>query len=174
MSTVALLRAASCTKFSMNALLQPTSAVFLLSNQPKATAASNSGETFWTKNAKLQRPVSPWMIYKPQITSMLSITHRGTGLGLGVLLYGWGINALFSSNTNWAQTLTYLHEVVPSSAIVTLKVLVAGSVVYHTVNGMRHLAWDMGYGFTLRELYTSGYAVLAITLLATIATIYSL
>jgi len=139
-------------------LLRPLPAAVLSGR----SSTSSTHDNYFVKNEKLGRPVSPWMIYRPQLTSMLSITHRGTGLGLGVLLYAWGLNSLITSN-NWAGTLETLSATVPSSLVYTLKVLVATSVGYHTFNGLRHLAWDVGYGFTLRELYTSGYVVLAIT-----------
>ena len=41
---------------------------------------------------------------------------------------------------------------------------------YHLCNGIRHLAWDAGYGFELRSAYRSGYAVLAMTALLTVLT----
>jgi succinate dehydrogenase / fumarate reductase cytochrome b subunit len=41
---------------------------------------------------------------------------------------------------------------------------------YHLCNGIRHLAWDAGYGFELRQAYRSGYSVLAATVLLTALT----
>lgn len=50
------------------------------------------GESFDAKNKRLSRPLSPHLtIYKPQLTSMLSITHRGTGVFLSVLISGFSI-----------------------------------------------------------------------------------
>jgi len=150
-------------------LLRP--AISAITNQQLASSTSSpsSQEDFFAKNERLKRPMSPWMIYKFQLTSMLSITHRGTGLGMGVVLYAWGINSLLSSNTNWAQTLEALSAAVPSSLLYTVKVLVATSFGYHAINGIRHLAWDLGYGFTIKELYTSGYVVLALSVLIGLA-----
>lgn len=95
---------------------------------------------------------------------ILSITHRATGMGMGTLLYGWGIQSILSGNTNWVQTLDSLSATFPSASLWTLKVLVATAFGYHFVNGIRHLLWDMGYGFTIKELYASGYFVVALTL----------
>ena len=121
-------------------------------------------KAFWAKNAKLNRPLSPWMIYKPQITSVLSISHRITGLGLSVLMYAWGIQACLSA-TNWAATLESLANTFPHWMLYTLKVLVATSLGYHLINGVRHLFWDMGYGFKLKHLYSSGYFTVGLTLI---------
>lgn len=49
------------------------------------------GETHDDKNSRLHRPMSPHLtIYKPQLTSMLSITHRGTGVALSGITAGLG------------------------------------------------------------------------------------
>merc|ERR1739846_17358 len=57
-------------------------------------------EGFWDKNKRLQRPMSPHLtIYKPQMTTMLSITHRGTGVAWSLVLSGVGIGAIFSPVT---------------------------------------------------------------------------
>uniref|UniRef100_A0A090XE11 Putative succinate dehydrogenase cytochrome b subunit n=1 Tax=Ixodes ricinus TaxID=34613 RepID=A0A090XE11_IXORI len=48
--------------------------------------------------------------------------------------------------------------------LVPFKFALAWALCYHTLNGMRHLAWDLGIGFQLKELYASGYTVLAISL----------
>uniref|UniRef100_A0A6M2E4B8 Putative succinate dehydrogenase cytochrome b subunit n=1 Tax=Amblyomma tuberculatum TaxID=48802 RepID=A0A6M2E4B8_9ACAR len=40
------------------------------------------------------------------------------------------------------------------------------ALCYHTFNGMRHMAWDLGLGFGLKELYATGYFVLALSLAA--------
>ena len=55
-----------------------------------------TAEDFWAKNKRLHRPISPHLtIYKPQITSMLSISHRGTGLMLASVIYGFSIGLFF-------------------------------------------------------------------------------
>jgi len=123
---------------------------------------------FWKKNSSLKRPLSPWIIYKFQLTMMLSISHRITGTGLGMLLYGWGISNCFAGNTNWAQQLAWIHNTFPQWSLYSLKVLVAASLGYHFFNGIRHLVWDLGYGFSIKQLYTSGYFVVGITILTAI------
>lgn len=56
----------------------------------------NPEEEFWDKNKRLNRPVSPHLtIYKFQITSVLSITHRATGLALSGLTSAFAIGLFF-------------------------------------------------------------------------------
>ncbi len=78
---------------------------------------------YFRKNELLKRPLSPFTIYKPQLTSILSISHRMTGLALSVLLYGGGIAALGSQSTNFAQVLQTVQTSVPDSLLITFKVL---------------------------------------------------
>ena len=116
------------------------------------------------------RPLSPFMIgpyYRPQLTSMLSIVHRITGVGLAVgslLLVGWFV-ALASGPWEYAA---YAKHVAAWYG----QVLLLGwswSLLYHLCNGVRHLFWDLGYGYSLPVAYRSGYAVCAVSVLLTAA-----
>ncbi len=111
------------------------------------------------------RPLSPFMIgpyYRPQLTSILSITHRITGvflcLGALTLIYAWV--ALASGAEMFASFTECLASPIGMA-------LVAGSVLamwFHFFNGIRHLFWDAGHGLELATSYRSGYAVLALAL----------
>lgn len=115
------------------------------------------------------RPVSPHLqIYKPQITSVLSITHRITGV---VLCFGAVLL------TYWLMAATYGPEVfataqaIMGSWVGRLVLLgVVFSLWYHLANGIRHLAWDAGWGFELTQLRISGYAVVAVAVILTVLT----
>lgn len=105
-------------------------------------------------------------IYKPQLTSTLSIMNRITGLGVSVVLYGGGIGAIFCSQS-FPEILQSVQAIVPHSLILVSKTAVMGAIIYHTLNGIRHLIWDVGYGFQLKHLYLSGYIVIALTAIGT-------
>jgi len=116
------------------------------------------------------RPLSPFMIgpyYRPQLTSMLSIVHRLTGVGLSVgtvLLVGWLV-ALASGPWAYAAFATHV-------AAWYGQVLLLGwswALLYHLCNGIRHLAWDLGYGYSIPAVYRSGYLMVACSLLLTAA-----
>ena len=63
--------------------------------KPISQSEHLTGKEFWSKNKALNRPISPHLtIYKFQLTSMLSITHRGTGLAQSGMLTGVGLGAL--------------------------------------------------------------------------------
>jgi succinate dehydrogenase / fumarate reductase cytochrome b subunit len=117
-----------------------------------------------------KRPLSPFMIgpyYRPQITSMMSIAHRVSGvvLAVGSLALVWFLLSLSMGPEAFASTQACL-----SSRFGQL-VLFAFSLclMYHFFNGLRHLFWDAGKGFEIGTVYRSGYAVLALTVLATAA-----
>ncbi|XP_054153920.1 succinate dehydrogenase cytochrome b560 subunit, mitochondrial-like [Oppia nitens] len=131
--------------------------------------ATVSSDDYSEKKKEMNRPLSPWIQYKWQMTNTLSITHRITGMGLAVLVYGGGIGSLFTSQTNFPQILQWFSANTPPSLLLTLKVLIGTSLAYHTFNGLRHLGWDYGFGFDLKQLYTTGYAVIGLTLLTAIA-----
>jgi len=138
----------------------------LIATQPRIALVQGqtvSKDEFWSKNKDLNRPLSPHLsIYKIQLTSTLSIMHRLTGLGASVALYGAGIGAIFTTQ-NFPETLQLVQSMVPHSLILASKVAVGGALLYHTLNGVRHLVWDVGYGFQLKHLYMSGYVVVVLT-----------
>ena len=107
-------------------------------------------------------------MYKPQITTVLSISHRATGIVLSAGLYALGISQLLV-NTNWANQLVSLQAICPNTFLAA-KLAIIGSFYYHSFNGLRHSAWDLGKGYQLKHLYTTGYLVLALTVIATVLT----
>ena len=106
------------------------------------------------------RPLSPDIqIYRPQLTSVLSITHRLTGVALSVgspLLILWLIAAAAGP-----QAYSTLHVFLTSRLGLILLLGWTFSLFFHLCNGIRHLFWDAGYGFDLRTIYASGWAVVA-------------
>merc|ERR1712088_902926 len=126
-----------------------------------------SREEFWEKNKRLARPMSPHLtIYKPQMTSMLSITHRGTGLAQSVILSGFAIFGI-ASNYSFPWLLSQVSQLgIGGGLIFVGKFAIAWPVMYHLFNGCRHLAWDMGHGFSMPELYKTGYTVLGLSIIS--------
>lgn len=133
---------------------------------PSATVMkTQSAEDYWTKNKRLRRPVSPHLtIYKPQITSMLSFSHRATGLLLSTVISGFSIGMLTLPGS-YPHYLGLIQSMeFGGVAIYGAKFLLALPFMYHICNGIRHLVWDLGYGFTLRTLYKTGYIVIGVSL----------
>src|SRR3974390_38768 len=112
----------------------------------------------------MERPLSPFIFptwYRFQITSVLSILHRLTGIALAVgsILLAWWLVAVAAGGELFAATHTFIAS--PIGILLLFLLLVA--FFYHLCNGSRHLVWDAGYGFEIRQAYHSGYAVLAAT-----------
>ncbi len=104
------------------------------------------------------RPLSPHLqVYRPQLTSMLSIVHRLTGvfLSAGLLLIAyWLVSA--AAGEGWYRCAQWFLSSWLGYA------LLAGfsyALFYHLCNGIRHLFWDLGLGFELRTAYASGWLV---------------
>ncbi len=116
----------------------------------------------------MDRPLSPFMFpkwYRFQITSLLSILHRLTGIALaiGSILLAWWLVAVAAGGEVFAAT----HAFIKSPIGVLLLFGWSVAFFYHLCSGIRHLAWDAGYGFEIRDAYRSGYAVLAATVALT-------
>ena len=117
------------------------------------------------------RPLSPHLqIYKPQITSAMSIFHRITGIALSagsVLLVAWLWAAAYSG--------TYFdmwHSFFVSTLGSVMLIGWTAAFYYHLGNGIRHLFWDMGRGFELVNATRSGLCVLAFAATATAVSWY--
>ena len=109
----------------------------------------------------MKRPQSPHLtIYKFQLTSGLSITHRFTGMALTgyAAILGFGAMALPDGVGSIVSTVEALQLTAPT--LLTAKFILAFPAAYHTVNGVRHLFWDMGKFLSIKEVYTTGYAML--------------
>jgi len=117
----------------------------------------------------MERPLSPFMFpawYRFQIGSALSILHRLTGIALaiGSILLAWWLVAVAAGGDIFAAT----HAFLASPIGVLLLLAWSAAFFYHLCNGVRHLAWDAGRGFELRNANRSSYAVLAATVVLTI------
>jgi succinate dehydrogenase / fumarate reductase cytochrome b subunit len=120
-----------------------------------------------------QRPLSPHLqIYKPQLTSILSITHRLTGilLTIGLFALAFWVIALAAGEQCFTLLMDYLNSWVGKVAL-SLWVM---AFFYHLGNGLRHLFWDAGYGLELTKVYAGGWAVILFTLLGTVGFLIAL
>lgn len=118
--------------------------------------------------ANINRPTSPHIsIYKPQITSALSILHRITGVALYVgtfLLCSFLVVVAY-----FPEHYFELHECL-SSAIG--RVFLFGwtlAFYFHLFNGIRHLYWDMGKGFDMPSVNKTGWLALFFAVLCSVA-----
>lgn len=113
------------------------------------------------------RPLSPHLqIYRPQWTWVPSILHRMAGVGLmlgGVLVVWWllaaaaGPQAFATADgliTSWLGHLVLLG--------------LTWALAYHFLNGVRHLVWDLGYGFEVETAERSAQATVAGSVVLTV------
>lgn len=113
-----------------------------------------------------QRPLSPHLqVYRWQLTMVMSIAHRASGvlLSLGALgLVGW-LLALASGPEAYAQWQTMASSLPGQVVLFAL----AAALVYHLLNGIRHLLWDTGRALDIPSVYRTGYAVWVLTIVLT-------
>ncbi len=115
---------------------------------------------------KGKRPLSPHLqVYRPQITSILSITHRLTGVALAggaLLLAQWVLAASYGEEA-FALAQSLLGSWFGQLILLGLTF----ALFYHLANGLRHLAWDAGWGYEMDKLTTSGWTVVAFSVAMT-------
>lgn len=113
------------------------------------------------------RPLSPHLgIYRWQLTMLLSITHRATGiaLSLGSFLLLYWLVALANGPEAYAQA----QALIGSWLGLLILLGFSAALFFHLCNGIRHLMWDFGAGLSREEAYKSGVVVVAATLVLTI------
>ncbi|WP_424946473.1 succinate dehydrogenase, cytochrome b556 subunit [Candidatus Spongiihabitans sp.] len=114
-----------------------------------------------------QRPLSPHLqVYKPQLTSVLSILHRASGVAItfGAMIIVWWLWRIAAGADNFNAAFQFLNSLSGKGLLVVWTLCTS----YHLLNGIRHLCWDFGYGFELDQVYLSGKVVLAGSALLTI------
>ena len=129
---------------------------------PAVIAAGRAVQPVPDSMNRPNRPLSPHLqIYRPQLTSVLSILHRLTGIALAagaVMLVVWLLAAAAGPEA-FAAVQAF------NGSWIGLALLAGWSfaLFYHLCNGVRHLFWDAGMGFELRTVYASGRAVVAVS-----------
>jgi succinate dehydrogenase / fumarate reductase, cytochrome b subunit len=114
-----------------------------------------------------ERPLSPHLqVYRWQLTSVMSILHRASGVALaaGTILLVWWLGAASDGPGPYAGVQGFLGSWLG-------RILLFGwslALFYHLCNGLRHLWWDTGRGLELRSVYASGWAVVAATVVLTL------
>jgi succinate dehydrogenase / fumarate reductase cytochrome b subunit len=118
----------------------------------------------------VERPLSPHIqVYRPQITSVLSILHRITGVAItfATLFLSWWLVAAAYGAEEFTDAQAFLGSIVG-------QLLLWGftfAVFYHLGNGIRHLLWDFGWGFEMDQLRLSGLVVIGFAAVATLVTL---
>ena len=112
------------------------------------------------------RPLSPHLqVYRPQMTSVMSILHRAAGVVLTtgtLIMAAWLVSMALGKEAYDVVVMVIGH---PLGQFVLFGYSVA--LIYHALNGVRHLGWDLGYGLTIPQVYKNGQIVLFLTVVLT-------
>ena len=114
-----------------------------------------------------QNPLSPHLqIYRWHISSLLSITHRISGvinLFSLILIFFWLV-ILSLGESNYELFLLIINSFIGKFILIGF----SWSMSFHLLSGIRHLFWDLGYGFEIKTANISGIIVIASSLILTI------
>jgi succinate dehydrogenase / fumarate reductase, cytochrome b subunit len=115
-----------------------------------------------------QRPLSPNIqLYRPQLTSVLSILNRVTGVLLSIAAVALVIWLLAAAAG--PQAYTIVQTVLASWIGQVILFGCTFAFFLHLFGGIRHLVWDTVHGFELRTIYMSGWTVVAASIAMTVA-----
>jgi succinate dehydrogenase / fumarate reductase cytochrome b subunit len=117
--------------------------------------------------AQVKRPLSPHLqVYRWTVTMASSILHRATGvaLGAGALWLAWWLLAASTGYEAFDCVQAF------STSIIGMLLLfgITWALMYHLLNGIRHLAWDLGHGFEVKTATTTGWVVIVLSVVLTI------
>jgi succinate dehydrogenase / fumarate reductase cytochrome b subunit len=113
------------------------------------------------------RPLSPNIqIYRPQLTSVLSIANRISGLVLS--LGAVGLVVWLTAAAAGPQTYRVVQNAIGSWAGRVVLFGCTFAFFLHLCGGIRHLVWDTVHGFELRSIYISGWAVVGASVALTV------
>lgn len=120
--------------------------------------------------ASANRPLSPHIqVYRPQITSVMSILHRATGVFLvfGTLFLTWWLTAAVYGPAEFDTAQGFLGSWFGHLLLWGFTF----ALFYHLANGIRHLLWDFGWGFELSQLKLSGMVTVGAAVVLTLVTL---
>ena len=115
----------------------------------------------------IKNPLSPHLqIYRWHISSLLSITHRVSGvinLIALILIFFWLLFLSFGES-NYELFLLTINSFIGKFILIGF----TWSMSFHVLSGIRHLAWDLGYGFEIKTANISGLIVIILSLAITL------
>ncbi|HEX6008261.1 MAG TPA: succinate dehydrogenase, cytochrome b556 subunit [Burkholderiales bacterium] len=115
-----------------------------------------------------RRPLSPNIqIYRPQLTSLLSIVHRITGVFLSACAVVLGIWLIAAARG--PEAYSRFHDLIGSWPGQIFLLAATFAFFLHLCGGIRHLVWDTVRGFELSQIYASGWLVVAASVVLTLA-----
>ena len=120
-----------------------------------------------TAGKLVARPLSPHLqVYRPQLTSILSIMNRVTGIAtsVGTLMLVWWLVAAAAGPESFAQVQWFMGTPIGLFMLFGW----TAALFYHFFGGLRHLAWDAGWGFDLERTHLTGWLAIGATLAATL------
>lgn len=115
------------------------------------------------------RPLSPHLqVYRLPLVALMSISHRATGviLALGLLLIACWLGSVAYGPDVYGPISGFVHGWIGRLFLF----LWSACLYFHLCNGIRHLAWDLGFGFKLPEAHRNNRIVLGGTVVLTLLT----
>lgn len=163
-----------CMPLSLAVLSQPQ-------NQHISTSSQKSAQKLPISNTilaqqRLRRPLSPHLtIYRPQITSVLSVAMRITGLAMSgaFCLYPIVYSAApyLGLDVSVASLVASVSSC-PAFVKIPIKLAVAWTFTFHCLNALRFISWDMARGITNKQVARTGWGVVGVSFASALALVF--
>jgi succinate dehydrogenase / fumarate reductase cytochrome b subunit len=112
------------------------------------------------------RPLSPHLvIHKSQITSLFSIFHRISGSSLSLL---FTLTSLYLYSNFFFQNFLHksmLNIMVSHSIFISFYYFIIFIFIFHVINGLRHMSWDLGFGLNVKNLVHTSFFVFTLSII---------
>jgi succinate dehydrogenase / fumarate reductase, cytochrome b subunit len=106
---------------------------------------------FMSQNKAPSRPLSPHLqIYRPMLSTTMSILHRITGMGLALGLLGlvWWLDAAATSDNYFALVQSFYFHWFGRLVLFGM----SWALIHHMLGGLRHFVWDTGHAYALNKV----------------------
>lgn len=173
MSRLARLNLTGARLTASSLLARPALSQSVQRRVASTTVLSQDESQSLLREQRKRRPNSPHLtIYAPQLTWYLSAFNRITGCAVSGGLYVFGAAYLVSPLLGWHLDSASIAAAFGSLSVASkflIKSAIALPFTFHSWNGIRHLVWDTASELTLKGVYRTGYTVLGLTAVSTIA-----
>nr|YP_009295529.1 succinate:cytochrome c oxidoreductase subunit 3 [Mastocarpus papillatus]AOL58013.1 succinate:cytochrome c oxidoreductase subunit 3 [Mastocarpus papillatus] len=124
----------------------------------------------------LNRPLAPHLlIYVPQVSSLFSIWHRISGVVLVCLLASFLLTIKSISSLDPTQLYFPTAILLKSQWLINYVYLFSLTIfLYHSLNGIRHMVWDLTFLMNARNLFKSSSTLIFLVLLVLFSNLFSL
>jgi succinate dehydrogenase (ubiquinone) cytochrome b560 subunit len=124
------------------------------------------GWEYLQRQKAMNRPIAPHLtVYKPMLTWMVSGLHRISGTVMGVAIALMSVS-LMAAPFDFPAVIEFIRNLgLPEVVKAAVRFIIAWPIVFHMLNGVRFLGFDLAKGIEIRQVYKTGWTVVALSII---------